>query len=329
MATTILCPNCSVVLNVPAEAIGRRLRCPKCQTRFQAGVSTPPTSPTAPARGTAEIAPPSVDNLKKVTSETFDLPLMPSAPGSLREQFDLPLLGEATTSKPAGSAPAGGDALALFQDDPPARKRPRGAEARMQARRCPTCGGYVPQGMSLCQNCGLDIDTGRRVDLMEDIDAAPAPMRSATPPIGVILVGSLSMMASVVLTLISFLMFQKGVYGAQLLLIPCLFGIFASVQFLRTKSIKLLFIALTIGAMIDVMLLIAMPLYTAYDDVQIVARKDLDNPDDDDVRIISPTDRFDSQKVTWGIALLLTYAAVSVYLNSPPVRKHFSRNATL
>ncbi len=322
MATTILCPNCSVVLNVPADAIGRRLRCPKCQTRFQAGTGAPSTSPTATARGTAEIAPPSVDNLKRPPSVDFDLPVAPIAPGSLREQFDIPLLSEPASKPAAGGAQ--GDALALFQDDPPARKRPRGAEARMQARRCPTCGGYVPQGMSLCSNCGIDIDTGRRVDLMEDI-TGPAPTRSTTPPIGVILVGSLALMGSVVLTLISFLMFQKGVTGAQLLLVPCLFGIYAAVQFLRNKSIKLLVIALTIGAIIDVMLLVAMPLYTAYDDVQIVARPHSDNPDDDDVKITSPIDRFDSQKFTWGIALLVGYAAVCVYLNSPPVRRHFNR----
>src|SRR2546429_591121 len=76
-------------------------------------------------------------------------------------------------SSNAGSRPVG-DALALFQDSPKAAPRRLGAaEARAQARRCPTCGGVVPAGMSLCQTCGLDLETKTRVSL--DDDLAPPP----------------------------------------------------------------------------------------------------------------------------------------------------------
>ena len=42
----------------------------------------------------------------------------------------------------------------------PPKRRKTAAESRLTARRCSGCGGYVPQGMSVCMSCGLDQETG-------------------------------------------------------------------------------------------------------------------------------------------------------------------------
>jgi len=47
------------------------------------------------------------------------------------------------------------------------------------ARQCPSCGGYLAQGMVVCLNCGLNLDTGKRVatttERAEDAEEPPAP----------------------------------------------------------------------------------------------------------------------------------------------------------
>ena len=77
-------------------------------------------------------------------------------------------------------------------------RRQSAAEARARARRCPTCGGVVPAGMSLCNTCGLNLETGQRVDLDEDL--APAPViRTAGTPMGVSIIGGLGFLGSIIL----------------------------------------------------------------------------------------------------------------------------------
>src|SRR5438045_1403790 len=65
-----------------------------------------------------------------------------------------------------------------------------------------------------------------------------------------------------------------------LLAVVCLFGVFASNQFHRGQSSRLLLVALTLGVMIDVVGLIALPLYQAneIDEVALQIRK-IDHPD--------------------------------------------------
>ncbi len=236
MPRTIQCPQCGVVLNVPEAAAGRRLKCPKCATKFAADGGPPPPRPSSSTLNTHGMA--SSVTLPAAPLSELDLPV---APGSLREQFDLPLLGE---DPPASRPAAEADPMALLRDDPPSRRKPMAAEARSQARRCPTCGGVVPRGMSLCSTCGLDLESGRRIDLTEELDAMPAPLRRSAPPIGAWIVGGLSIFASVLFSIISLIQWQKGETGYLFLLVVCLFGIYASVQFLRGKSLKLLVIAL-------------------------------------------------------------------------------------
>jgi hypothetical protein len=169
--------------------------------------------------------------------------------------------------------------------------------------------------MSLCSTCGLDLDTGTRIDLTEDLDAMPAIARSQPVPIGAWLVGGLSIFASVIFSIISLIQWQKGETGFLFLLLVCAFAMFASVQFLRAKSLKLLVIALTLGVAIDVVAMIILPVYMA------MAQVEVQDPTTGEAAIQSI--RLDTDKLSWGIALVVSYAAVMLYLNSPPARRRF------
>src|SRR5260370_40857102 len=95
MPRTIKCTNCGVALNLPEQAQGRRLKCPKCGTKFLAEdaqpqpISPPPVRPDPSASSTV--------TLDRSTS-SGELPLLPTAPGNLRETFDLPLVTDAAAS---------------------------------------------------------------------------------------------------------------------------------------------------------------------------------------------------------------------------------------
>ena len=99
---------------------------------------------------------------------------------------------------------------------------------------------------------------------------------------------------------------------------------FASVQFLRQKTVKLLLIALTFGLAIDVVALIAMPIYRANMDtaasVQTLAPLDANSAD---LVIPSVVEKLDTQSLTLGISLIVVYAGAAIYLLSPPVLRHF------
>jgi len=249
---------------------------------------------------------------------------MPTASGDLRDTFDLPLLVDDTpTSRQTRQV---GDAEALFQEKPGAKRRLSAAEARAQARRCPTCGGMVPAGMSLCNSCGLNLETGQRIDLDEDL--IPPPMiRAVGTPMGVSIIGGLGFLGSIILaviTLVQALRAEAGT-GFFLLLLVCIFGIYASVQFLRGKSVKLMLIALSLGALINIAAMIALPIFEANNATTIVHNEVAPDSDDEGFVIQSVTERLDMQRITLGILGLVTYAAVSVYLTSPPVRRHFTQ----
>ncbi len=354
MTRTIQCPQCGVVLNVPDSAAGRKLKCPKCATKFAAPSGNPgdsavagtgPASTMFPTRnapgssGSIEL-PTRKDSSGSVELPTskpksgggmnFDLPT-PAGDAPLRDMFDLPLLSDPSPKSSQGhpKAPVDpvADALALFQDEPKTNRRPKGAEARSKARRCPSCGGVVQVGMSLCGTCGLDLDTGQRVAPLDVLDEEmPEAPRSEMPPLGVMFVGSLCAMANLLLSVASLIAWQKGQEGVQFLLIVWLFGLYASVQFLRRKSIRPLFLALALGVGIGAVALIVLPIYQANVEPDVVvlnpeAPVKPVNPDAPPVENIA--ERLDVSKITWGIALLLGYAALSVYLNSPAMKRQF------
>jgi hypothetical protein len=327
MPRTTQCPNCGVVLTLPEEAYGRRLKCPKCSFKFQSG--TPESKPPSSAPGVAEAGPASGSGPVRATRvpSDDDLPL-PTAEKDLRETFDLPLLmdDDAPRAAPARARGAASDAAALFQDDAPALRRPKGAAARANARRC-SCGGVVPAGMSLCARCGTDLDTGRREIVDELLDEPPPAPAAAGPPMGVIIVGGVALMASLLLAILALVRSSQGQDGMIYLALVCLFGVFASVQFLRGKSAKLLMVALMLGVAIDVIALIGLPVYHALNEVNAPAVGIPAAPDDDsDVEKIRPIDeRVDLERVKYGIIILLAQAGVFVYLTTAGIRKHFER----
>jgi hypothetical protein len=265
--------------------------------------------------------------VKSTNKSRGDLPVMPLAEGDLRETFDLPMMTEAAPAakgKPDASRQVS-DATALFDDRPSTPRRKTGAEARAHSRRCPTCGGVVQAGMSICQTCGLDLDTGMRVGLEDDLSPPPAP-RAEGLPLAMTIVGVIALAAAASLLVLSIVFWFQGVPGTHYFVPVAGFGIYAAVQFLRGKSVKLLLIALTLGAVIDLLALVALPIYNAQAETQVVQRQGpTENPDDEDVIIRPVADQLDTNRLTLGLTVLGLYAAVSIYLLSPHVQKQFRR----
>jgi hypothetical protein len=367
MTHTVQCPQCGIVLNVPESAAGRKLKCPNCATKFSAPsfgpadsavaesgpasslIATrkgPPSSgeldlpPRAGSSGSIEL-PTSVPSKGRKKSD-FDLPTpapkkgvkvgdfdLPSSSAPLGDTYELPLLADDFPSKvppkPHSAAPA--DALALFDDVPKPRKL-SAAEAKAKARRCPTCGGVVGVGMSLCNTCGLDLDTGQRVAPLDVFDdEMPEVHREPMPPMGLLFVGTLSIAINLLLAIASLVASRSQGSGMLCLLVVWIFGIWASVQFLRRKSIRPLFLALGLGAAIGTVFLIAMPIWEANvgTDAPPSAQKSADPADPDAPVIHNLAEDLDMKRITWGIAMLLSYAALSVYLNSPSIKREFHK----
>jgi ribosomal protein S27AE len=369
MPLTIACLNCGVVLNLPENAEGRRLKCPKCGSRFKLEADGPKpieSNPAVPNQGLdgtilldSKLSANEMSALRKAAggdasagsslgpkqrsgvqpgpgpggsrASSGDLPVMPTSAGDLRETFDLPMM---TGSSPSGSGVAGrgssgsrqsADALALFEGQPVRRKT--AAEARAETRRCPTCGGVVAAGTSLCQTCGLDLETGTHIGFGDDL-LPSTPTAVKTTPIPITIVGGACLAASVALTAFVLVKWAAGLpYAMYLLLLP-LFGVYAAVRFLQGKSVRLLRAAVTVGALAAVVMLIAMPIYDANAEVPTVkVAKPGASPDDDEVEeTIRPiSERLDTQRLSTGIALLVIYFGVIFYLLTPQVNRHFKK----
>jgi phage FluMu protein Com len=325
MPRTIQCHHCGIVLNLPAGAkAGKRLRCPRCKTRFAISESQASSASTMP--GEADATPMSALELKPPGLQ--DEPPVPTAEGDLRDTFDLPLLsGREAEHDHAVSGPDVADAAALMADRRPSQRRTTAAEARARARRCITCGGIVPQGMSICVTCGTDQETGLRVGLEDDLAPAPPPPPQG-PPIHVASIGGLCIAASLLLLVLSVIGSTRGQSAIENVAWLCLasvavFGIFASVQFIRGKSSRLLMLALTLGVIADVMTLIALPIFEAFalDNDKIATRTRPEDPSDSSLQLKPLEDRIDTNRIALGVSVILVYALLSMYLISPAVKK--------
>jgi len=266
---------------------------------------------------------------------------VPAGDKDLRDLFDLPLGTAESIEKAAmeSKKPVVSDAEALFQEPTVRRRKATGAEARAQARRCMSCGGFVPPGMSICTACGVDQDTGMRVGL--DDDLIPPPARAATgPPLHIAIIGFLCGLVSLILLILSLVQSVRGQagpaqYGWLCLALVSAFGIYGAVQFFIGKSVKYLMLALTLGVFVDAMALIALPIYQAYfADREIVVtkvdkKKTPEFLDDEDLHISAVADRLDYQKLEGGLIVILLYALLSIYLMSPPVKRYFIRREAM
>jgi phage FluMu protein Com len=325
MPRTIQCQQCGVILNLPAQvAAGKRLKCPKCATRFvvsetdASSVSTAPgLTDAAPTSFDLDKRPPSADDLPRATSE-----------GDLRDTFELPLMGGRDAER--GEA-ATADAVGLFQDHGTSRRRVTAAEARSKARRCNRCGSSVPQGMSICPTCGTDQETGTHVGLDDDLSPPPPP-RSIGPPLHISIVGGVCGTAAIITMLTGVIMSTKGEssvahYSWLTLAAVSAFAIFGCVQFIRGKSARVLLIALTLGMAVDVLGLVAFPLVEPMleDPDQIVKKVKPKELDESDVEIRSFEERMNTERIKLGVVVIVLYAILSVYLTSNSVKKYIFR----
>jgi hypothetical protein len=249
---------------------------------------------------------------------------------------ELPVRPKSGAELPVSDTGGAADAAALLRgDDDVAVKRPRrggGAEARASARRCPTCQSVVPAGMSLCNRCGLDLDTGQRVQIDELFDVEPVAPRKAGPPIGILLLGGISAAASVVAMVLALYFAGKipdSRYGYLSLALVGGFGIYAAVEFLRGKSIKLLVVALLLGALVVTVGMIVMPFVAASSLPETVGAGvvlDAIEAETEAIQIDSFRDRIEPYKnlIYGGIGLLLIDAAALYYMTTPGVRRYFA-----
>src|SRR5579863_3646597 len=88
MPRTIQCNQCGVVLNIPPQAAGKRLKCPKCGTKFLVDADTSKYPSTELSNHDAQ--PSSSQEIPKGHGDVS----LPTAAGNLRETFDLPLMTE-------------------------------------------------------------------------------------------------------------------------------------------------------------------------------------------------------------------------------------------
>jgi hypothetical protein len=185
--------------------------------------------------------------------------------------------------------------------------------------------------MSICVTCGVDQETGLRVGLEDDLVPAPRP-RMTGPPLHIAIIGGLLGVGALILLITSLINSVGGGdslrnYGWLCLAMVSGFGIFAVVQFIRLKSAKLLMVALTLGVIVNLLALIALPLVSAYlvDKDQQVIRHRSDDPNDADIKIKATQEVMDVRSINLGITFMVIYAALAVYLMSPAVKKPLHR----
>ncbi len=333
MPRTIHCNQCHAVLNLPVSiAAGKKLKCPRCGLKFKVSQKEASSESTAPGiadAATSTSASSPIFDVNNRSRQLDDLP-MSLSDGDLRDAFNLPLMSgrDLESSQVASPQRETGDAAALFEDVSPVRRKKTAADARRVARRCSFCGGLVPRGMSICSACGTDQETGHRVGLDDDF-APPPPPPAPGPPIHVLLIGGLCAAGGVTLAILSAARSVGSGSGLEnaswlSLALVALFCVFASIEFIRGKSARLLLVAIALGSVVDVMALIALPIIQASFDApeHIVVPANSADLDDADTAIRPLEDRLDTGRMTLGVVLLFVFAALVMYLLSPTVKKY-------
>jgi hypothetical protein len=189
--------------------------------------------------------------------------------------------------------------------------------------------------MSLCNHCGLDLDTGNRYEVEEVLDEAPPPEPEFGTPAAVIVIGLVTLVASGFLAMLAMIRLEG--LGRLCLTIACLFGVLGATQFLRGKSMQLLVAALMLGGAVDIVVLILLPVIQADEAVALppmaedpapAARPAPETedsaPGESPSKAIKPlSERVDSTKITLGVVVLVLDAAMLISLAMPGVRCYF------
>jgi hypothetical protein len=185
-----------------------------------------------------------------------------------------------------------------------------------------------PARMSTSLSSGVHQEDGLRFRLGDDL-IAPQPATGA--PLHIAVIGSLLGALALILLVMSLIRSVVGADGSQNHGWLCLaavsgFGIYACVEFIRGKSVKLLMLALALVAAVDVIGLIAYPLVQPMlqDQGQIVKEVKPQDLDESDKQIRPFEERMNIQGIELGVGFLLICAVLSLYLRSPPVQKYFS-----
>ena len=332
MPRTIQCKQCGVVLNLPDHTkAGRRLKCPRCGTRFVVTEADASSVSTVP--GLTDAAPTSTYELPKRPPSQNDLPTL-GVERDLRETFDLPLISGRQAEQGAAGPPAVGDAAALFDDRAAPKKKVYAADARARARRCSSCGGIVPQGMSTCISCGLDQETGIRVGFDDEdlLPAGPAPAQG--PPFHVAIVGGLCIAAGLLLMVLAVTQSVRPTadwrqYGWLVLALVSAYGIYTSIEFIRGRTAKLLMVALMLGIIVDLIAMVATPIFdfALADPQQVVSTEEKPDLDVSDVRIKRVEEQIDIKRIIYGIGVIVVFAMLYLYLMSPPVKRYIHSRA--
>jgi hypothetical protein len=321
-----------VILNIPAGAkAGKRLKCPRCGSKFAITEAEASSESTFP--GLDNATPMSGYEMEKGPPAPDDVPI-PTAEGDLRETFDLPLAGGREAERgQALPQPQTADVGGLFVESGPAKRKQTAAEARATARRCVQCGGVVPRGMSICVTCGTDQESGMRVGLEDDL-APPPPPPSHGPPVHIATIGGLCATASLIFLLAAIVQSTRsesalGLPGWLAVAMVPAFAIFASIEFIRGRSARLLLVALTLGVVVDVLALIAWPIVevVTQDQDKIVTVVRPQSADDTNTELKPMEERLDTRKIMVGIGLIVLYAVVSLYLISPPVKRYIAEGS--
>jgi hypothetical protein len=144
----VKCPNCNKSITVPANLVGKLIRCKGCESPFE--VTDPSTKPTKPAPAKPVAA-------KPVAAK----PAVPTKP---------PI---AITANPVAAAKPIDTAPLAFKDDPPPAKNdddedeetanPYGVIKESDAPRCPHCAKELdPPDARVCLHCGYNLLERRR-----------------------------------------------------------------------------------------------------------------------------------------------------------------------
>jgi predicted Zn finger-like uncharacterized protein len=173
MPIIVACPSCSGQLRIADDLIGRRVRCPACNTTFDA-TDAPVASPPAPDVPIETTSVPGWKNL--------DLEL---ASDPNRSPATDPDSRRSPAGRNGSPVPKGAVEIDLSLDEPaassdkPATRRadsPPEREERRARRRdedevpCPACGKLMDRDARRCPTCGERVQEGRRRNVRREFE---------------------------------------------------------------------------------------------------------------------------------------------------------------
>jgi predicted Zn finger-like uncharacterized protein len=169
MPIVVGCPSCSSQLRVADNLLGRQVRCPACQTVFEAAEA-------------AREQPAGESNRPQPREQSTNPPAaaVPPAPylGPLRLSLDddEPAGPQERVARPDPNAPRGRAVRVSDEDEPPRQASSPREDRREGLRECPECGARVDRDETRCPRCKASLKRVRRFE-DEDIPRRAIPDR--------------------------------------------------------------------------------------------------------------------------------------------------------